>query len=173
MAPVLDPTGKIDTSGTIQIGMTSPLVRVLFLLLLVISITTAADSELPDGKGKDVVESTCTDCHSLERIKAQRLNEEGWNGIIREMMENGAAINPDDVKVIVTYLTKNFGLDKKVNINKATASEIVVTLQLAPAEANAIVQYRTRNGRFRDLGELEKVSGLADKIEAKKALIEF
>ncbi|MBV9305176.1 MAG: helix-hairpin-helix domain-containing protein [Acidobacteriaceae bacterium] len=149
------------------------LVRILFFLLFTLSFTAVADSELPEGKGKDAVENTCTDCHSLQRITSQRLNEEGWNGIVREMIENGASINPDDVKVIVNYLAKNFGPDKKININKAPASEIASVLQLTPAEADAIVQYRTRNGSFKSLNELQKVNGLADKIEAKKALIEF
>ena len=153
--------------------MKSPFARILFLLLLVICIVTAADSDLPDGTGKDAVENNCIDCHSLERIKAQRLSEEGWNSTVREMIENGASINPDDVKVIVDYLTKNFGPDSKVNVNKAAASEISAVLRLAPVEADAIVQYRTRNGPFKDLSELEKVSGAANKIEAKKALIEF
>lgn len=150
-------------------------VRVLCSLSLVISVGAAADSELPDGKGKDVVESTCTDCHSLERIEVQRLNEEGWNGIVREMLENGASINPSDVKVIVAYLTKNFGPDKnkRVNINKANANEMAAALQLTSSEADAIVQHRMRHGSFKDLNELKTVNGLADKIESKKALIEF
>jgi competence ComEA-like helix-hairpin-helix protein len=119
------------------------------------------------------VENNCTDCHSLERIKAQRLDEEGWNGIMREMMETGAYINPEDIQVIVQYLTKNFGPDKKLNVNKAGSLEIASVLRLTSSEAEAIVQYRARNGKFKNLSELEKVDGLAEKIEAKKALIEF
>ena len=153
--------------------MKSQLARVFLFPLLLVSFTAAADSDLPEGKGKDVVENTCTDCHSLERVKAQRLDEEGWNGIIREMMETGASINPDDIQVIVDYLTKNFGPDKKLNVNKAGAVEIAAVLKLTSAEADAIVRYRTRNGNFKTLGELEKVGGLAEKIEAKKTLIEF
>ena len=153
--------------------MKSQAVRILFPLFFTLSLIATAHSDLPEGKGKDAVESTCTDCHSLQRIKDQRLNEEGWDNIVREMIENGASINPDDVKVIVDYLAKNFGPDKKVNINKAPASEIASVLQLTPAEADAIVQYRTRNGQFKTLSELQKVNGLAEKIEAKKTLIEF
>jgi competence ComEA-like helix-hairpin-helix protein len=145
----------------------------LFLPFLLISLAAADDSGLPDGKGKDVVESACSDCHSLERIKAQRLDEEGWNSVIHEMLENGAPINANDMRVIVSYLAKNFGPDKKVNINKAAASEIAGVLKLEPAEVAAVIQYRTEHGKFKDLSELEKVSGLAAKIEAKKALIEF
>jgi competence ComEA-like helix-hairpin-helix protein len=153
--------------------MKSQFVRGLFFSLALLSFTVAADAELPDGKGKDIVENTCTDCHSLERIKAQRRDEDGWTAIMREMIETGASINPDDMTVIVEYLAKNFGPDKKLNINKAAASEIAAVLQLTSAEADTIVGYRTRNGNFKNLSELEKVGGLADKIEAKKALIEF
>lgn len=153
--------------------MKSQFARMLFSALLLLSFAAAADSDLPDGKGKDIVENTCTDCHSLERIKAQRLDEDGWTAIMREMIETGASINLDDITVIVDYLTKNFGPDKKLNVNKAAASEIAAVLQLTSAEADMIVGYRTRNGNFKNLSELEKVGNLAYKIEAKKALIEF
>lgn len=155
--------------------MKSRLACVLFLSLLVASLSATTEAELPEGKGKEVVESTCTDCHSVARIKAQHLDEEGWNSIIHEMIENGAPIDANDVSVIVGYLVKNFGpeKEKKTNVNTATADEIAVGLTLAAGEAAAVVQYRTQHGKFKDLSELEKVSGLADKIEAKKALIEF
>jgi hypothetical protein len=94
--------------------MKSLLVAVRFLSLLLTAFAVAA-SDLPEGKGKDAVENTCTDCHSLERVKAQHLDEEGWNSTVREMIENGASINADDIKLIVSYLAKNFGpvKDKK------------------------------------------------------------
>lgn len=153
--------------------MKSRLATALFFSFFLSSFNAAADSDLPDGKGKDIVENTCADCHSLERIKAQRLDEEGWNGIMREMMESGASINPDDIKVIVDYLTKNFGPDKKVNVNKAAVTELAAVLKLTSAEADSIVQYRAQHGNFKTLSELEKVDGLAEKIETKKAVIEF
>ena len=144
---------------------------VSFLFLGSIAVATASD--LPEGKGKDLVEDSCTDCHSLRRIKIQRLDAEGWNNILREMSENGAAIDPNDRKTIVDYLAKNFGPDRKVNVNKAGADEISAILELTPAESKAIVSYRESNGAFKDLAALEKASGAADKIEAKKALIDF
>jgi competence ComEA-like helix-hairpin-helix protein len=149
--------------------------RALLISTIFAAALTAADIELPDGKGKEAVESTCTECHDVQRIRAHHLDEEGWNAILREMMEKGASINPDDIKVIVSYLTENFGpdSDKKVNINKASANRIAATLQLTPGEGDAIVQYRGKNGNFKNLSDVEKVAGLADKIEAKKALIEF
>ena len=142
----------------------------LISLLLSSLLTAASDSGLPEGKGKEVLENTCTECHSLQRIKAQRLTEEGWNAIIREMIENGASVNGDDVKVIVSYLAKNFGPNRKVNVNQADATEMAAVLQLTSEEANALVQYRTRNGNYKNLSELQKASSAAAKIAAKKAM---
>jgi competence ComEA-like helix-hairpin-helix protein len=149
------------------------IVRILFLPLFMLISSGSLASDLPEGKGKDVVADTCTECHSLRRIKAQRLDEEGWKNILREMTENGASIEQDDRATIVEYLTRNFGPDAKVNVNTADADEIGAVLHLTPAEAKAIVSYRKANGAFRDLDTLEKASGAADKIEAKKALVEF
>src|SRR3954453_24117137 len=89
--------------------MKSPSASVRFSSLLMIALAAATASDLPEGKGKDAVENTCTDGPSLHGIKTQHLNKEGWNSIIHEMIENGASINSDDVKLIVDYLTKNFG----------------------------------------------------------------
>jgi competence ComEA-like helix-hairpin-helix protein len=150
----------------------SQMVRILLALFMLISSASVA-SDLPEGKGKDAVEDSCTECHSLRRIKAQRLDEEGWKNILHEMTENGAAIDQDDRATIVEYLTKNFGPDAKVKVNTADADEIGAVLHLTPAEAKAIVSYREANGAFKDLDTLEKASGAADKIEAKKALVEF
>jgi competence protein ComEA len=149
--------------------------RAVLIPLIFLTGLSAAASELPDGKGKEAVESTCTECHNTQRIQNKRFDEEGWNGVLREMMEKGASVNPDDMKVIVDYLTKNFGpdSDKKININKAPANDIAAVLQLTPGESDAIIQYRAKNGNFKNLNDVEKVPGLADKIEAKKTLIEF
>jgi competence ComEA-like helix-hairpin-helix protein len=151
----------------------SQMVCILFLPLFMLIFSGGLASDLPEGKGKDVVADTCTECHSVRRIEAQRLDEEGWKNILREMTENGASIEQDDRATIVEYLTRNFGPDAKVNVNTADTDEIGAVLHLAPAEAQAIVSYRKANGAFKDLDTLEKASGAADKIEAKKALVEF
>jgi competence ComEA-like helix-hairpin-helix protein len=148
-------------------------VCILLLPLFLLISSGGVASELPEGKGKDVVADTCSECHSLRRIEAQRLNEEGWKNILREMTENGASIEQDDRATIIEYLTRNFGPDAKVNVNTADADEIGSVLHLAPEEAKAIVSYRKANGAFKDVETLEKASGAADKIEAKKALVEF
>jgi hypothetical protein len=145
----------------------------LFLPVCLLVSSGALASDLPEGQGRDVVADTCSECHSLSRVKAQRLDEEGWKNILREMVENGASIQPDDRATILGYLTKNLGPDAKVDVNTADADEIGAVLHLAPAEAKAVVSFRAANGAFKDLETLKKASGAADKIEARKALVAF
>lgn len=132
----------------------------------------ADDVELPDGKGRDAVEAACTVCHTAERIAKQRLTQDQWRSTLREMIENGASLNPDQWEPVVAYLAKNFG--PKVNVNSGTAEQLAAGLHLTTPEAQAIVACRTVKGAFKDLADLEKVPGLdARKIEAERDQIEF
>lgn len=62
-----------------------------------------------------------------------------------------------------------------VNINTADAAAIASALSgLGPKKAQAVVDYRTKNGEFKSLDDLKKVSGIGDKtIEKIKADILF
>jgi len=152
---------------------------VLFATILTVAPPVFADVDLPEGKGKDIVEAVCSDCHDFERIVRQSLTLDQWRNTLREMMENGATLNAEDVEPLLAYLARNFGPGKKtaatkVNVNTATAKEISAGLQLTPAEAEAIVAYRTANRAFREIGDLEKVPKLdMKKIGAQKELIVF
>jgi competence protein ComEA len=132
----------------------------------------ADDVVLPDGKGREAVENACTVCHTAERIARQTLTVDQWRSEVRTMVENGASLNPNEWEPVVAYLVKNFG--PKVDVNKSTAREISAGLQLTMAEAEAIVAYRTANGAFKDVKDMEKIPGLdAKKIAAQENRIAF
>ena len=131
-------------------------------------VFAADDVILPEGKGKDSVEAACTECHTAERIVRQSLTIDQWRNTIREMVENGAALNPEEWDPVAAYLTKNFGPDRKVNVNKGTAKEISAALQWTMAQAEAMVAYRMTNGDFKELKDLEKVRGLDAKNIAEQ-----
>ena len=63
---------------------------------------SAVAAELPEGPGRDIVQSACTTCHTVDRIVALKLTQEGWRNTVRQMIEEGAAFNPADVEPIVT-----------------------------------------------------------------------
>src|SRR5665213_1004008 len=79
------------------------------ILALMATPVFCADGPLPEGKGKDVVVNACSSCHSVDRIAALRLSEEGWRNTLRQMIENGASLNPEDINPIIGYLVANFG----------------------------------------------------------------
>lgn len=65
---------------------------------------------LPPGDAKALVERTCgTICHSVEVVTSQRMNEEGWNAIVQNMVARGAQVSDADMKAIVAYLVKTLG----------------------------------------------------------------
>ena len=64
------------------------------------------------GVGRDVVENHCNVCHSLDypRINAPFLDRQGWETEVNKMITAyGAPIMPADAKIIVDYLTANYG----------------------------------------------------------------
>ena len=65
---------------------------------------------LPDGPGKDVILNTCTQCHDLFRIKANRRSPEEWEETLISMLNEGAQLNDEEFARVHQYLSKNFGV---------------------------------------------------------------
>jgi competence protein ComEA len=56
-----------------------------------------------------------------------------------------------------------------VDINKATAAELEALKGLGKAKAQAIVDFRTKNGPFKSVEDLDRVKGIGSGIIAKIA----
>jgi sulfite dehydrogenase (cytochrome) subunit B len=68
--------------------------------------------ELKDGPGRAEVEANCGSCHSLDYIQMNSpfLDRNGWDGSVNKMIKVfGAPIKADDAKVIIDYLSANYG----------------------------------------------------------------
>jgi competence protein ComEA len=136
-------------------------------------VFTAKAQNLPDGPGKAELERVCSACHGAEMVLGVKQDKAGWESTVDDMVSRGATGTDQELDAIVNYLATNMGKgDKsadKINVNKASAHEIETGLQLTTQEAEAIVQYRTKNGDYKDWHDLEKVDGVdAKKIEAAK-----
>ena len=128
-------------------------------------------STLPDGPGKDGLTKVCSSCHELEVVTSARRTKNGWQQTIDDMIARGAEGSDEDMEAVLSYLTTYFG---RVNVNAASAQELEKSLDLPAKEAQAIVAYRERNGKIKDLDELKKVPGVsADRLQAKQAMIAF
>jgi cytochrome c5 len=75
----------------------------------VVSATTLALAQnLPDGNGKEVVQTICTGCHDLEPITGSGFTKEDWEIVVKNMIDMGATIKPEEVTLITNYLAANF-----------------------------------------------------------------
>jgi cytochrome c5 len=63
---------------------------------------------LPDGPGKDIVLTVCTQCHDLQRVRRQRSSAEGWAEILDTMLNEGAPLSAEDFPVLLRYLARHF-----------------------------------------------------------------
>jgi competence protein ComEA len=55
------------------------------------------------------------------------------------------------------------GMEKPIDINKAPVSELVKINGIGNAKAQAIIDYREKNGAFKSVDELTLVHGIGDK----------
>lgn len=133
--------------------------------------------ELPPGEGRELLLKNCVGCHQITVVTSQHKSESKWTDTIVEMRNRGANGTDEDMEQIIHYLTANFGPESaavRVNVNSASSAEIVSGLSLSKAEADAIVDYRSKNGKYKDIAGLKQVPSLdAAKIDAVKEKIEF
>jgi cytochrome c5 len=98
--------------------------RVALLLVYVLSVGAAHYAQdstmrevgrrdqtaaMPDGEGKGLVLGACTQCHSLNSTVLQRKTAEGWGRTVRDMVERGAQLQPDEIDIVTSYLARSFG----------------------------------------------------------------
>jgi len=117
---------------------------------------------MPDGPGKDVTVRSCGTCHEARRAASARLTRAGWAAVIDSMVGRGAIIAPDQVPVVLDYLSTHFlgEAAQPLNINTAPQIDFESAGGLLRREAAAVVRYREQYGRFKSVDDLKKVPGL-------------
>ena len=142
-------------------------------VLLIFAFAAGASAQaLPEGKGKDILEGPCSECHGSDEVLGRYWTSERWQALVRQMVNKGAELTDEQTKTLLDYLNKNFG---PVNVNKATSKDLQTKLMLTGAEADAIIRYRdTHGGAFKGWEEFSKVPGVnAAKLEGIKDSVAF
>jgi mono/diheme cytochrome c family protein len=70
---------------------------------------STASIALPNAPGKELVETRCAVCHDLGRVTAVKRQKTDWDRVISDMVARGAAIPPDEIRIISSYLVAQFG----------------------------------------------------------------
>jgi outer membrane receptor protein involved in Fe transport len=68
-----------------------------------------AQTVLPDGPGKEVVESLCAQCHGLDQVTSLHRTRQGWRSSVESMAGYGATFTAEEIDIVVDYLAVHFG----------------------------------------------------------------
>jgi mono/diheme cytochrome c family protein len=139
---------------------------------LTLSVDVASGSQPASGSqnGEEVFLNRCSTCHGTERALVAPRTRKGWEGVLAEMLNNGAQLEAGESEAIVTFLTERHGL---VNVNTANDDEMVA-LGLSKKDADTLVAYRTDKGPFADFAALRSVPGLdVERLDAVRERVAF
>jgi mono/diheme cytochrome c family protein len=94
-----------------ELGQIRRLVRLAFLAAISMPVTgtSAYAQELPEGPGKALVQSACTECHGIDVIVRQRRAREDWTDVVSRMVGNGAQLSDEDYNQVIQYLAMYLG----------------------------------------------------------------
>ena len=150
--------------------------RVVVLCSALIS-RAFGQTDFPDGLAKEYVTKICLQCHEASMLLSQRKSESDWKLTVSRMAQKGVPGTTEQYDAITAYMARNFAKKEdtsKINMNKATADEIVAAIGLTPDEAKALVTYREKHGDYREWGEMLVVYGVdGRKLQAAKEKMSF
>jgi len=132
---------------------------------------------LPAGDGQFQTTVFCGSCHAMKVIVDRRLDTEGWNQIVRRMIDtHNAPIEADDATMIGNYLGKALSkstppLELPIHVNTASKEELNFLGQLSPEAVQKILDARAKSN-IKNFAELTTVAG--DKnIDKYKSVLVF
>ncbi len=77
------------------------------LLALVLTALSLASAQTPDGVA--VMSAACTGCHNLRIIANARRSRASWSATVGDMIQRGAPVYPEEMKILIDYLAQTVG----------------------------------------------------------------
>jgi virginiamycin B lyase len=67
-----------------------------------------AQSALPEGEGKAIVQSACSSCHALSQVTNAGHSKAEWDTVLHMMVNAGAKVPANQFETVSAYLARNF-----------------------------------------------------------------
>ena len=134
-------------------------------------LNEAENAALPQGEGRDAVATMCVPCHGVLVAVAARKTPLAWSASVEDMRVKGAKGTDEQAQAAAKYLSTWFAA---VDVNRATAEDLVKIAEFTPEEAAAIVAWREAGHAFKSYTDVKKVPGLdAKRLAAAKPRLAY
>lgn len=151
-------------------------VRVAAGVLAIAGLTASTVGALvarSQGPAEDekIAVKVCVNCHDAGHITSTRRNRDQWQQVVDNMVAQGATMTDDEYLAVMRYLMATRG---RVNANRDPTADLSAVLQITIEDAGRIVDFRKKNGLFKDFEDLLKVPSI-DRlpIEARRDAVRF
>ncbi|MBI9046707.1 MAG: hypothetical protein JEZ06_19615 [Anaerolineaceae bacterium] len=91
---------------------------IIFSVIAGCSPDAAADSPVVEdeseivassNEGKELLESRCTECHTLGKVESASKTSEEWQSNVERMVLKGASLNEEEQGILIEYLSETYG----------------------------------------------------------------
>jgi cytochrome c len=86
---------------------------------------------LVPGPGAELTQAKCAICHEIEHVVRSRQSRVEWEETMRRMVERGAPLAPDEIRIITDYLATYY------NREGPSAAALAASAQAAAAQSQA------------------------------------
>lgn len=93
-----------------------------------------APRTLMPGKGVDLANARCVICHDAQHITRAKLSRDEWAFNIKNMIERGAPITPEEVAPILEYLATYYNRDSPPPAAEPMAAGETASAAVDPAQ---------------------------------------
>jgi streptogramin lyase len=108
----------------------------------------------PADPGTEIVTKKCIDCHALTVVESAHHTRREWQEVVATMIGRGARLTPDEVPLVVRYLSARFGAPsaKKIGASNAASkshSDLSLDFSQAPKRGTITGNVKADQGEVR------------------------
>jgi virginiamycin B lyase len=81
---------------------------VMVAAFLCLALPARSQNGLPNGDGKQTVQTVCSQCHELSQVTRAGYTHEGWENVLHMMLNVGAPLPQEQIAVVTQYLATHF-----------------------------------------------------------------
>jgi len=86
----------------------------LFVLSVPVCVNGQAKEAVKTDPAKELFEKKCSACHKTDRATSKKKTQKEWETTVMRMINaRGAQISDAEAKIIIDYLTANYGKEEK------------------------------------------------------------